>query len=136
MSWQATETSSANRRSFVISLGCYVLRVERRLTGTTGTVDMQASVPEVQLGLSRAGVTGVQKAVQMQHGGRDALVSAEIDCFVDLDPARKGVHMSRFPELFEEAIDELVIGEMLLVERLAEHIARHIVERQDALRAR
>ena len=41
--------------------------------------------------------------------------------------------MSRFPELFEEAIDELVIGEMLLVERLAEHIARHIVERQDAL---
>ena len=28
-----------------------------------------------------------------------------------------------------------MIGEMLLVERLAEHIARHIVERQDALRA-
>ncbi|MGH2994939.1 MAG: GTP cyclohydrolase MptA, partial [Gaiellaceae bacterium] len=41
----------------------------------------------------------------------------------------------RFPELFEEAIDELVIGEKLLVERLAEHIARHIVERQQALRA-
>ena len=61
----------------------------------------------------------------MQHGGRDALVSAEIDCFVDLDPARKGVHMSRFPELFEEAIDELVIGEMLLVERLAEHRPPH-----------
>ena len=92
-------------------------------------------MPDVQLGLSRAGVTGVQKAVRMQHGGRDALVSAEIDCFVDLDPARKGVHMSRFPELFEEAIDELVIGEMLLVEQLAEHIARHIVARQDALRA-
>jgi GTP cyclohydrolase I/GTP cyclohydrolase-4 len=109
--------------------------MERRLTAPAGTVDMQASVPEVQLGLSRAGVTGVQKAVRMQHGGRDALVSAEIDCFVDLDPARKGVHMSRFPELFEEAIDELVIGEMLLVERLAEHIAQHIVERQDSLRA-
>jgi GTP cyclohydrolase IV len=106
--------------------------VERRVTATA---DLQASVPDVQLGLSRAGVTGVQKAVRMQHGGSDALVSAEIDCFVDLDPAQKGVHMSRFPELFEEAIDELVIGEMLLVERLAEHIARHIVERQDALRA-
>ena len=71
----------------------------------------------------------------MQHGGQDALVSAEIDCFVDLDPAQKGVHMSRFPELFEEAIDETVIGEKLLVERLAEHIARHIVERQQAYRA-
>ena len=99
------------------------------------TADLQASAPEVRIGLSRAGVTGVQKAVRMQHGGEDALVSAEIDCFVDLDPAQKGVHMSRFPELFEEAIDELVIGEMLLVERLAEHIARHIVERQGALRA-
>jgi GTP cyclohydrolase IV len=106
--------------------------VQQRLAATA---DLQSAVPEVQIGLSRAGVTGVQKAVRMQHGGEDALVSAEIDCFVDLDPARKGVHMSRFPELFEEAIDELVIGEMLLVERLAEHIARHIVERQRALRA-
>ena len=71
----------------------------------------------------------------MQHAGQDALVSADIDCFVDLDPAQKGVHMSRFPELFEEAIDELVIGGKLLVERLAEHIARHIVDRQQAFRA-
>ena len=71
----------------------------------------------------------------MQHGGHDALVSAEIDCFVDLDPAQKGVHMSRFPELFEEAIDEVVIDGKLLVENLAEHIASHIVERQSALRA-
>jgi GTP cyclohydrolase IV len=97
--------------------------------------DLQASPPEVRIGLSRAGVTGVQKAVRMQHGAHDALVSAEIDCFVDLDPAQKGVHMSRFPELFEEAIDEVVIDGKLLVENLAEHIARHIVERQRALRA-
>jgi len=54
---------------------------------------------------------------------------------VDLEAARKGVHMSRFPELFEEAIEEVVIGEALLVEQLAEHIAAHIVERQAALRA-
>jgi GTP cyclohydrolase IV len=99
------------------------------------TPDLQASVPEVRIGLSRAGVTGVQKAVRMQHGGHDALVSAEIDCFVDLEPAQKGVHMSRFPELFEEAIDEVVIDGKLLVENLAEHIASHIVERQRALRA-
>ena len=43
--------------------------------------------------------------------------------------------MSRFPEVFDEAIDEVVLGEALLVEELAEHIARHIVERQRALRA-
>jgi GTP cyclohydrolase-4 len=116
----------------VHALPWYVCRVQGRLTAAP---DLQASPPEVRIGLSRAGVTGVQKAVRMQHGDQDALVSADIDCFVDLDPAQKGVHMSRFPELFEEAIDEVVIGEKLLVERLAEHIARHIVERQDALRA-
>ena len=43
--------------------------------------------------------------------------------------------MSRFPELFEEAIEEVVGSEALHVEALAEHIARHIVGRQSALRA-
>jgi GTP cyclohydrolase-4 len=97
--------------------------------------DLQASTPEVKLGLSRAGVQGVAKAIRLSWGGSEKLISAEIDCFVDLDPMQKGVHMSRFPELFEEAIDEVVIGEAFLVEELAEHIARHIVARQAAGRA-
>jgi GTP cyclohydrolase I/GTP cyclohydrolase-4 len=97
--------------------------------------DLQASVPEVRLGLSRAGVQGVAKAIRLRWGGAEKLISAEIDCTVDLDPAQKGVHMSRFPELFEEAIEEVVIGEAFLIEVLAEHIAAHIVERQRALRA-
>ncbi len=97
--------------------------------------DLQASLPEVRLGLSRAGVQGVAKAIRLRWGGAEKLISAEIDCTVDLDPAQKGVHMSRFPELFEEAIEEVVIGEAFLVEELAEHIARHIVDRQAAGRA-
>ena len=99
------------------------------------TVDLQASAPEIQLGLTRAGVTGVQKAIRIRHEGHEKTFAAEISCTVDLDPAQKGVHMSRFPELFGEAIDEVVIGEAFLVETLAEHIARHVVYRQDALRA-
>src|ERR671936_52170 len=91
--------------------------------------DLQASAPEVQIGLSRAGVRGVSKAIRLRWGGRERLIAAEIDCTVDLDRAQKGVHMSRFPELFEEAIEEVVIGEAFLVEELADHIARHIVER-------
>jgi GTP cyclohydrolase-4 len=99
------------------------------------THDLQASAPEVRLGLSRAGVTGVRKAIRLSHAGSEKLISAEIDCTVDVDPAQKGVHMSRFPELFGEAIDEVVISEAFLVEELAEHIALHIVERQRAVRA-
>ena len=97
--------------------------------------DLQASEPDVRLGLTRAGVTGIQKAIRIRHQGREKTFAAEISCTVDLEPAQKGVHMSRFPELFGEAIDEVVIGEAFLVETLAEHIARHVVARQGALRA-
>src|ERR687889_519915 len=99
------------------------------------TPDLQASPPEVRIGLSRVGVTGVSKAIRLSHAGTEKLIAAEIDCTVDLDPDQKGVHMSRFPELFGEAIDTVVIGEAFLVETLAEHIARHIVRRQGAWRA-
>jgi len=99
------------------------------------TQDLQASQPEVQLGLSRAGVQGIAKAIHLRWGRWEQVVSAKIDCTVDLAASQKGVHMSRFPELFEEAIDRVVIGEALVIEALADHIARHIVERQSALRA-
>ena len=97
--------------------------------------DLQASLPEVRLGLSRAGVMGASKAIRISYGGVEQQIAADIECTVDLDPSQKGVHMSRFPELFEEAIEEVVIGEAFLIEVLAEHIAAHIVERQRALRA-
>ena len=97
--------------------------------------DLQASPPDVRIGLSRAGVSGVRKAIRIRYGETEKLIAAAIDCTVDLDPSQKGVHMSRFPELFEEAIEEVVIEEALLVEQLAAHIAGQIVERQSALRA-
>ena len=107
------------------------------MTATRGdsTLDLQASVPEVRLGLQRVGVTKVAKAIRIEHAGREQTFAAEIACTVDLDPAQKGVHMSRFPELFGQAVDEVVIGEALFVESLASHIASHVVARQDALRA-
>jgi GTP cyclohydrolase I/GTP cyclohydrolase-4 len=77
----------------------------------------------------------VHKAIRIRRGSSETVMAADIECTVDLDRAQKGVHMSRFPELFDEAIDEVVLGEALLVESLAEHIAAHIVRRQRALRA-
>jgi MptA/FolE2 family GTP cyclohydrolase len=97
--------------------------------------DLQASAPEIALSLSRAGVTGVQKAVRIRRGEAQTVMAAVLDCTVDLAADQKGVHMSRFPELFEEAIDVVVEREALLVEVLAEQIATRVVERQRALRA-
>ncbi len=105
------------------------------MTGLPHVDDMQASAPPVQLALSRAGVTSVQKAIRIRRGEQEMLMAATIDCTVDLGRDQKGVHMSRFPELFDEAIDEGVLAEGMLVEILADKIARQIVERQEALRA-
>src|SRR5436190_23367724 len=101
----------------------------------TETPDLQAAAPEVALGLSSVGVTGVQKAVRIGRGRGEKLIAATIDCTVDLDPRQKGVHMSRFPELFEEAVEGVVDDEAFLVEDLAEHVARRVVDRQEALLA-
>ena len=82
-----------------------------------------------------AGVTGISKAIRISYGDTEKLIAADIECTVDLDQAQKGVHMSRFPELFEEVIEHVVLEEAFLVEELAAQIAREIVERQGAGRA-
>ena len=54
---------------------------------------------------------------------------------MDLNPRQAGVHMSRFEEIVNEAIDAVVIGEALKAETLAAHIAERVRERQHGLRA-
>ena len=97
--------------------------------------DLQASLPATPISLSKAGVTRSAKAIRIRHGDTEQLFHAEVECHIDLDPVKKGVHMSRFEEAVNEAIDEVVIGEALIIETLAEHIARRVVKIQRALRA-
>jgi len=107
--------------------------------GTTTTkvapADVQARPPSSHLSLSRVGVTGVEQVVRIRANGSEQLFYAELDCFVDLGPEQKGAHMSRFEEVIEEAIEEVVIGEAFKAETLAAHIAEHVRERQKAERA-
>ena len=97
--------------------------------------DVQARRPVTHLSLSRVGVTGVSKVLRIGTGAGEQLYYAELDCFVDLGPRQKGAHMSRFEEVVEEAIEEVVLGEAFKAETLAAHIAERVRERQDGLRA-
>src|ERR671929_1580727 len=97
--------------------------------------DVQARRPAVHVSLSRVGVTGVRKVIRIQADGAEQLFYAELECFVDLGADQKGAHMSRFEEVIEEAIDEVVIGEAFKAETLAAHIAERVRDRQDGLRA-
>jgi len=97
--------------------------------------DVQARRPTTHVSLSRVGVTGVHKAIRIGAGEREQLFHAEVEAFVDLNPKQKGAHMSRFEEIVEEAIDEVVLGESLKAETLAAHIAERVRDRQGGLRA-
>ena len=96
-----------------------------------GARDVQASRPATEVSLTRVGVRGVEKVIHVRGG----LYFAELACFVDLNPRQAGVHMSRFEEIVNEAIDESVAADTLRAEALAAHIAERVRERQDGLRA-
>jgi GTP cyclohydrolase I/GTP cyclohydrolase-4 len=98
--------------------------------------DVQSRVPSLSLSLSRVGVTNVEKVIRIATNGQEQLFSARLDCFVDLGPHQKGAHMSRFEEVVNDAIGEVVLGESAFrAETLAHHIAEKVRDRQDALRA-
>jgi GTP cyclohydrolase-4 len=97
--------------------------------------DVQSRRPVTQVSLSRVGVTGVEKVVRISVNGHEQLFYAELECFVDLGPDQKGAHMSRFEEVVNEAIDEVVLGEAFKAETLAQHIAERVRDHQGALRA-
>ena len=95
--------------------------------------DVQNRVPALQLSLSRVGVTAVEKVIRVRQNGTEQLFSAELECFVDLGPRQKGAHMSRFEEVVNDAIGEVILGESAFrAETLAQHIAEKVRERQDA----
>jgi GTP cyclohydrolase I/GTP cyclohydrolase-4 len=93
---------------------------------------VQAQTPSISVGLSRVGVTGVEKVIRI----RDELFYARLECFVDLGSEQKGAHMSRFEEVVNEAIGRVVLEESCFrAETLAQHIAELVRERQQAERA-
>ena len=113
------------------------------------TIDVQATRPSTEVSLTRVGVRGIEKVIRVGghrpagDGGPGPAAEddagnyffAELECFVDLNPRQAGVHMSRFEEVVNEAIDEVVLHAALRAEELAARIAGRVREQQDGLRA-
>ena len=119
----------AERRA-ALALGLAAVRATSarppRSPPTSGSGDdVQARRPGVAVGLSRVGVSGVEKVVRI----RESCFSRDLDCYVDLGRDQKGAHMSRFDEVVNEAIGEVVLSESpFRAETLAEHIAELVRE--------
>src|SRR5215212_8216063 len=106
------------------------------MADTYALQDVQSQRPTLHISLSRVGVTNVEKVIRIRAGGAEQLFSARLDCFVDLGPRQKGAHMSRFEEVVNDAIGEVVLGERAFrAETLAMHVAEKVRDRQGARRA-
>jgi len=97
--------------------------------------DVQSRRPATPTSLSRVGVKDLEKVVRIRVNDAEQLFYAQIECFVDLGSLQKGAHMSRFAEVVNGAIDEVILGEAFKAEILAQHIAERVRDRQEGLRA-
>lgn len=111
--------------------------VERQARALHFQTDRQNQEPEVRLSLDRVGVSSVRRLLRLQVGGQEQVECGEFSMVADLRPEQSGVHMSRFSELLEEALlDVLARSESApRIEDLTAQVAREIVTTQRALRA-
>jgi GTP cyclohydrolase-4 len=94
--------------------------------------DVQLLQPEVPIGLSRVGATGVKKLVQVERKGkRPIILISTFDVFVDLPSTRKGVNLSRNFEAVDEVIESLTAKPVKRVEELTVKMAETLLERHE-----
>ena len=94
--------------------------------------DVQATAPDVTVGLNQVGVTGVEKLVKIARSGKRPLVlTAEFEVFVDLPSWRKGADMSRNMEVIDEILEEATREEAYRVEDVCGDAAERLLERHD-----
>ena len=98
--------------------------------------DVRASAPADRVSLSRVGVLDVEKVVRIGPRGDEQLYDATLHCFADLEPQENGAHASRFEEVVNDVVGEVVLGEAgFKAEQLAGRIAVEVRRRQDVPRA-
>src|SRR6056297_3422474 len=94
--------------------------------------DVQATSPDVTVGLSQVGVTGVDKLVKIaREGKRPIVLTAEFEVFVDLPGWRKGADMSRNMEVIDETLEAAVSESAYRVEDVCGDAAERLLEKHD-----
>ena len=94
--------------------------------------DVQAGAPDVTVGLSQVGVTGVEKLVKIaRNGKRPIILMAEFDVFVDLPSWRKGADMSRNMEVIDEILEEATREEAYRPEEVCGDAAERLLQKHE-----
>ncbi|MGM0372274.1 MAG: GTP cyclohydrolase MptA [Halobacteriota archaeon] len=94
--------------------------------------DVQATEPDVTVGLERVGVTGVEKLVEINRGsGRPLVLMAEFEVYVDLPRKRKGLDMSRNLEVIDETLEDAVSEPVYQVEEMCGEVAERLLQKHE-----
>jgi GTP cyclohydrolase-4 len=120
-----------------LAAACDARGIVRKTRSLNFLANRQEDEPDVKLSINRVGVSGVKRLVRLRVGGRETAFNGVFSMVADLAPDKAGVHMSRFSELLEEAmLDVLARGERhARMEDVVTAIASEIVGSQKALRA-
>ncbi|MCS7121273.1 MAG: GTP cyclohydrolase MptA [Archaeoglobaceae archaeon] len=94
--------------------------------------DVQLLKPEYPIGISRVGVVGVKKLVEVERKfGRPIILISNFSVFVDLPSNLKGVSLSRNFEVVDEVLESLTAKPIKQVEELVIKIAESLLQRHE-----
>ena len=94
--------------------------------------DTQDDTPNVPIKLTRVGVTGVKKLLQLKRTNkRPIILLPTFDAFVDLPSDQKGVHMSRNPEAISEVLETVAEDSSVDVESLCAKIVEKMMTKHE-----
>lgn len=88
-------------------------------------------MPKGSFKLTRVGVTGIKKPINVQRPDKVVMLTAEIDVFVDLPSTQKGSHLSRNVEIISEILDKSVRHPVRSLELLCEEICHMLLDRHE-----
>lgn len=91
--------------------------------------DLQTTRPNFQLRLTRVGVKNLKLSLRIIGEGGSLSLVPTIDLFVDLPSDKRGVHLSRDPELLHEILEEQDSFKANSIEEFCEMIARRLLDK-------
>lgn len=103
----------------------------RRGGDTVTHLDVQNLKPAGSFKLTRVGVTGIKKPINVQRPGKVVTLTGEMDVFVDLPASQKGSHLSRNVEIISEILDKSVRQPVSCLEDLCEEICHMLLDRHE-----
>ncbi len=94
--------------------------------------DIQATLPDIPITLTRVGVTDVKKLVEVaRKNKRPIVLLSTFDIFVDLPSDRKGANLSRNFEAIDEVLEEMIASPVYEIEDLCGEVAKRLINRHE-----